>query len=53
MDELTIPENVLALKDEACGIAEKAAREQNTDILGEYERRLIEIRESIASSEKG
>lgn len=43
MDELTIPENVLALKDEACAIAEKAAHEQNADILGEYERRLNEI----------
>lgn len=43
MDELTIPGNVLALKDEACGIAEKAAREQNADVLAEYERRLNEI----------
>lgn len=43
MDELTIPENVLALKDEACGIAEKAACEQSADILGEYEQRLGEI----------
>lgn len=43
MDELTIPENVLTLKDEACAIAEKAAREQNAEILGEYERRLNEI----------
>ena len=51
MDELTIPESVLALKDEACSIAEKAAREQNADILGEYERRLIEIRESAAQFE--
>ena len=53
MDELTIPGSVLALKDEACGIAEKAAQERNADILGEYERRLIEIRESVASSGKG
>lgn len=43
MDELTIPGEVLALKDEACGIVEKAAREQNSEILGEYERRLNEI----------
>lgn len=41
--ELPIPENVLALKDEACGIAGKAVSEQNPDILGEYERRLTEI----------
>lgn len=43
MDELPIPKNVLTLKDEACGIVEKAAGEQNADILGEYERRLDEI----------
>lgn len=43
MNELSIPENVLALKDEACSIAEKAVKEQNADILGEYERRLNEI----------
>lgn len=43
IDELPIPEDVLALKDEACGIVEKAAAEQNADILGEYERRLAEI----------
>lgn len=53
MNELSIPEKVLALKDEACGIAEKAARERNADILGEYEQRLIEIHESVAFSEKG
>lgn len=47
MDELTIPENVLALKDEACGIVEKAAGEQNADILGEYERRLNEIKAAL------
>lgn len=41
--ELTIPESILSLKDEACAIAEKAAREQNADILGEYEQRLGEI----------
>lgn len=44
MNELPIPENVLALKDEACSIAEKAVKEQNADIFGEYERRLIEIK---------
>lgn len=43
MNELSIPENVLALKDEACSIAEKAVKEQNAEILGEYERRLNEI----------
>lgn len=47
MDELVIPGEVLALKDEACAIAEKAAREQNVDILGEYERRLAEILNEI------
>lgn len=44
INELPIPENVLALKDEACSIAEKAVKEQNADILGEYEQRLIEIK---------
>lgn len=47
MDELPIPEDVLALKDEACSIAEKAAEEHNADILGEYERRLAEILETL------
>lgn len=47
MDELTIPEEVLAIKDEACGIVEKAAHEQNADMLGEYERRLSEIFDEV------
>lgn len=34
VDELPISEDVLALKDEACSIAEKAAKEHNADILG-------------------
>ena len=41
--ELAIPKSVLALKDEACGIAEKAAHEQNSGVLEEYELRLGEI----------
>lgn len=51
MYDLPIPENVLALKDEACSIAEKAAREHNADGIGEYggeyERRLSEILGSL------
>ncbi len=47
--ELPIPENVLALKDEACSIIGKAAREQNADILGEYERRLAEILKTLTN----
>lgn len=47
MGELTIPGNVLALKDEACEIAEKAAHEQNSDILGKYERRLNDIKAAL------
>lgn len=47
MYDLPIPEKVLSLKDEACSIAEKAAEEHNTDVIGEYERRLSEILGSL------
>ncbi len=49
VDELPIPGDVLALKDEACSIAEKAAKEHNEAVLGEYGRRLSEILGSLES----
>ncbi len=49
VDELPIPGDVLALKDEACSIAEKAAREYNEAVLGEYARRLSEILTGLES----
>ncbi|MBD5112042.1 MAG: hypothetical protein HDT42_05825 [Ruminococcaceae bacterium] len=47
MHDLPIPEEVLALKDEACRVASKAADERNPDTLAEYERRLSEIRSDL------
>ena len=50
MNDITIPEDVLELKDEACDIIGKAAQaadEQRGEPLAEYGRRLIEIHESL------
>ncbi|MDE7399402.1 MAG: hypothetical protein K2N06_07715 [Oscillospiraceae bacterium] len=47
MNDLTIPAEVLALKDEACHITSKAADEHNPNTLAEYERRLSEIRSAL------
>ncbi len=49
VDELPIPGDVLALKDEACSIAERAAKEHNEAVLGEYARRLSEILTGLES----
>lgn len=48
MTDLKIPAEVLALKDEVMDIFVKAKQETDAEILGQYERRLAEIRESIA-----
>lgn len=46
-NDLTIPEEVLSLKDEACGIIGKAADEERKSVLAEYGRRLVEIHECL------
>lgn len=46
-DELVIPEDVLALKDEACDIIGKAAGETRGAALMEYGRRLVEIHKQL------
>lgn len=48
MTDLKIPAEVLALKDEVMDIFVKAKQETDAEILGQYERRLAEIRKSIA-----
>ena len=51
MTESKIPPDVLALKDEVMDIFAKAEQETNPEVIGQYERRLAEIRESVASSD--
>lgn len=46
-NDLTIPEEVLALKDEACDIIGKAADEQRETVLAKYGHRLVGIREEL------
>ncbi|MDE7229833.1 MAG: hypothetical protein K2N56_05070 [Oscillospiraceae bacterium] len=47
-DELVIPKDVLALKDEACDIIGKAADETRGAALMEYGRRLVEIHRQLS-----
>lgn len=47
-NELAIPEDVLALKDEACDIIGKAADEPRMAVLAEYGRRLVEIHRQLS-----
>lgn len=47
-----IPPDVLALKDEVMDIFDKAKRESDPEVIGRYERRLAEIRESVAMTVK-
>lgn len=51
MTESEIPPDVLALKDEVMGIFDKAKQETDQEVIKQYERRLAEIRESVASSD--
>lgn len=46
-NDLDIPEDVLALKDEACGIIGKAAGEQDIAALAEYGQRLVELHRQL------
>ena len=46
--ESKIPADVLALKDEVMDIFVKAKQTDSPEIIRQYERRLAEIRESIA-----
>ena len=47
MHDLTIPAEVLALKDEACRVTSKAANESHSEILEEYYRSLAEIHKQL------
>lgn len=51
MTDLKIPAKVLALKDEVMDIFVKAKQETDAEILGRYERRLAEIRESVSDDD--
>lgn len=51
VNELAIPENVLKLKDETMRLYEKSRRETNADILGDYSRRLSEIKDALDKGE--
>ncbi|MBD5129016.1 MAG: hypothetical protein HDT43_03700 [Ruminococcaceae bacterium] len=46
--ESAIPREVLALKDEVMDIFAKAKQTTDSALLGQYEKRLAEIRERIA-----
>lgn len=46
-NDLDIPGDVLALKDEACGIIGKAADEQRAAVLAEYGQRLVELHRQL------
>lgn len=46
-NDLTIPEEVLALKDEACGIIGKASGEQRGELLLKCGQRLVEIHRQL------
>lgn len=48
MTDSKIPSEVLALKDEVMDIFEKSQRENDPEKLRQFERRLAEIRESVA-----
>lgn len=47
--ESKIPAEVLALKDEVMEIFAKAKQADSPEVIEQYERRLAEIRESIAT----
>lgn len=47
-NDLAIPGDVLALKDEACDIIGKAADEPRRAVLAEYGRKLVEIHRQLS-----
>ena len=51
MTESEIPPDILALKDEVMDIFNKARQANDPALLGQYERRLAEIRKSIVPSD--